>query len=63
MQNLCYVFKKDGQPATPAYMGPRVGRTADPNIKVGGRRVGGQPKRTKSGQIRRPFGSARWSCS
>ena len=44
-------------------MGRRVGRTADPNAKLGGRRAGGRPKRTKSGQMRRPFGSARWSCS
>ena len=44
-------------------MGRRVRRTADSNLKEGGRRAGGLPKQTKNGQIRRPFESARWSCS
>ena len=54
--------KLGGQPATPAHMGRRIGRAADPYQKQGGRRAGGRPKRTKSGRNRRPFGSARWSC-
>ena len=58
-----YLLKKGGQPATPTYMGMRVGRSADPNQKERGHRAGGQPKRTKSGQNHRWFGSARWSCS
>src|SRR4051812_33495313 len=44
-------------------MGRRVGRTADPNAKLRGRRAGSRPKQTKNRQMRRPFGSARWSCS
>ena len=35
-------------PATPAHMSRRVGRTADLNAKLDGRRVGGRPKRTKN---------------
>ena len=54
--------KLGGQPATPAHMGRRVRRAADPYEKQGGRRAGSRPKRTKSGRNRRPFGSARWSC-
>ena len=55
--------KLGGQPATPAHMGRRVGRAADPYEKQSGRGEGGRPKRTKSGRKRRLFGSARWSCS
>ena len=50
---------KIGQPATPAHMGRRVGRAADPYQKQGEHRAGGRPKWTKSGQMRRPFGLAR----
>ena len=57
---MSYLLKKGGQPAKPAHMDRHVGRTADPNLKEGGRRESDRPKRTKNGQNRRPFGSARW---
>ena len=49
MKNLCYLLKKGDQPATPANMGRRIGRTADP-LEQGGRQAGARPKWTKSGQ-------------
>ena len=42
------LIENEGQPAMPANMGRRVGHTADPNAKLGGRRAAGRPKRIKA---------------
>ena len=56
------MYKLGGQPATPAHMGQRVARTADPNAKLGGRRAGADPNEQKADKcavrLGRPVGVA-----